>query len=330
MSQAKSTTMTTTEELPAALLDQIIARTAEAITRAAPAVQPMELRGFEELERWAERVKNSDMMPKDYKGKPDNIIIAVQMGAELGLRPMQAIQNIAVINGRASVWGDAMLALCKTHPLYVSTEETVAGEGDARVATCKMIRRGEPPVIRTFSVADAKKAGLWKETARTTKKGRDGPYEVDSGPWYSYPDRMMQMRARGFAARDAYPDKLRGLISAEEAQDYALENTGLTLPTYSSAAPAPDPTPAITAPSYATVADAKEWAAANGHKWTAGIFLDALGMELDAAHTAEAVDAIVTREDVQRAMDTFQNGNRTRLAEMTAAATARTAERMEA
>jgi hypothetical protein len=31
---------------------------------------------------------------------------------------------------------------------------------------------------------------------------------------------MMQMRARGFALRDAFPDVLKGMITAEEAQDY--------------------------------------------------------------------------------------------------------------
>jgi hypothetical protein len=31
---------------------------------------------------------------------------------------------------------------------------------------------------------------------------------------------MLQMRARGFALRDAFPDVLRGLITAEEASDY--------------------------------------------------------------------------------------------------------------
>ena len=53
-------------------------------------------------------------------------------------------------------------------------------------------------------MADAKRAGL---------AGK-------SGPWTQYPRRMLQMRARGFALRDAFPDLLRGLVTAEEAMDY--------------------------------------------------------------------------------------------------------------
>jgi hypothetical protein len=35
---------------------------------------------------------------------------------------------------------------------------------------------------------------------------------------------MLAMRARGFALRDAFPDVLKGLITAEEAQDYPAED----------------------------------------------------------------------------------------------------------
>ena len=73
------------------------------------------------------------------------------------------------------------------------------------VATCTAKRRGyEKPTVVRFSVADAKKAGLWGK----------------SGPWSQYSKRMLQLRARGFALRDAFPDVLKGLVTAEEAQDY--------------------------------------------------------------------------------------------------------------
>jgi hypothetical protein len=72
------------------------------------------------------------------------------------------------------------------------------------VAVCVAKRKGRKPVTARFSVEDAKRAGLWGK----------------QGPWSAYPKRMMQMRARGFALRDAFPDVLKGMITAEEAQDY--------------------------------------------------------------------------------------------------------------
>lgn len=190
---------------------------------------PVKLQTWEEIERFAQKAARSGMVPRDFVGKEDAICIAVQMGSELGLPPMQSLQNIAVVNGRPSIWGDAMPALCRASGVVRSIREWSEGEGDYLTFHCEAIRKDDPnPVTGKFSVLDAKRAGLWKETPKTMKRGRDGQYEVDSGPWYSYPHRMLQMRARGFALRDAFPDVLRGLISAEEAADIPFETTGLT------------------------------------------------------------------------------------------------------
>ncbi len=43
---------------------------------------------FEQLMSFAELVANSGMVPKDYIGKPGNVVVAVQMGVEIGLKPL--------------------------------------------------------------------------------------------------------------------------------------------------------------------------------------------------------------------------------------------------
>jgi len=155
---------------------------------------------FDEAKAFAKILSDSELVPKDYRGKPGNVLVAMQMGAELGLSPMQAIQNIAVINGRPSVWGDALLAIVQAHPDFEDIIEEPFGSG----YQCTIKRKGRTPTVRSFTAEEAKRAGL---------AGK-------AGPWSTYPDRMMQMRARGFAIRDAFADALRGLISAEEALDY--------------------------------------------------------------------------------------------------------------
>lgn len=158
--------------------------------------------------QFSDMLANSSMVPKAYQGKPQDILVCVQWGYEMGLAPMQALQNIAVINGKPSVYGDAMMALVQASPVCEDIEEFFEGEGTPNpVAVCVAKRRGRKPVTARFSVEDAKRAGLWGK----------------GGPWSAYPKRMMQMRARGFALRDAFPDVLKGLITAEEAQDYPDE-----------------------------------------------------------------------------------------------------------
>jgi hypothetical protein len=155
--------------------------------------------------KFGEMVASSDFAPKDFRGKPASCVLAIQAGAEIGLSPMQALQSIAVVNGRPSIFGDAAMAVAKASQVCEYVTETIEGDGEQMVAICTAKRRGYPsPTVSRFTVADAKKAGLWGK----------------SGPWTQYPRRMLQMRARGFALRDAFPDVLRGLVTAEEAQDY--------------------------------------------------------------------------------------------------------------
>ena len=157
---------------------------------------------FDQALTFAQYLAESDLVPKDFKGKPGNCLIAVQWGSELGLKPLQAMQNLAIINGRPSLWGDAVIALVRASPLCEFVIET----DDGHAATCRVKRRGETEQSRTFSMADAQAAGL---------AGKD--------IWAKYPKRMRQMRARAFALRDVFPDVLRGLPVAEELMDMPPE-----------------------------------------------------------------------------------------------------------
>lgn len=163
---------------------------------------------LDEAMKFSEMLAKSSMVPRQYQGKAEDVLVACQWGREIGLAPMQALQNIAVINGKPSVYGDAAMALVQASPVCEDIEEYIEGEGTPNpVAVCIAKRKGRKPVKATFSVEDAKRAGLWGK----------------QGPWQAYPKRMMQMRARGFALRDAFPDVLKGLITAEEAQDFPSE-----------------------------------------------------------------------------------------------------------
>jgi hypothetical protein len=179
----------------------------EISTNTTPA-RGLALQTMGEAMAFAQMVAKSDFAPKDFKGKPESCLLAIQHGSEIGLSPMQSLQNIACINGRPAIWGDAALAVAMASPVCEYVRESIEGDGEQMVATCTAKRRGyETPTVARFSVADAKKAGLWGK----------------SGPWTQYPKRMLQLRARGFALRDAFPDVLKGLVTAEEAQDYPTQ-----------------------------------------------------------------------------------------------------------
>jgi hypothetical protein len=166
---------------------------------------------FNEAMELAKLISQSAFCPQDCKNKPADVLIKIEMGRTLNLPPMFALQNIGVINGRPSIYGDAMLALLKIHKDFVSCDESI----ENGIATCKIKRKNQPMVVRTFSLEDAKKAGL------SSRGGQSA--------WGKYTNRMLQFRARGFAARDSFPDALNGLISAEEAQDIKNEESNVNV-----------------------------------------------------------------------------------------------------
>jgi hypothetical protein len=132
---------------------------------------------------------------------------------------MQAVQQIAVINGRCTIWGDLVPALIWSRGHEI--DEWMEGEGNDRVAHCKIKRGDSGKVIeRTFSVKQAIKAGLWDARA-TVKRKYDGQWKdvPNDNPWFKYDERMLQMRARGFCSRDAVPDVLRGMYLREEVEE---------------------------------------------------------------------------------------------------------------
>lgn len=175
-------------------------------------------KSLDEALRFADMLSMSSIIPKDFANNPGNIIVAIQWGMELGLQPMQAMQSIAVINGRPALWGDAVIALVRSSPLCEYVYESLDGD----VATCRVKRRGEDEQSRNFTMADAKAAGL-------TGK---------SGPWTQYPKRMLQLRARAFALRDVFPDVLRGMPVAEEVQDFPAKERDVTQPAPKAEGPA--------------------------------------------------------------------------------------------
>lgn len=152
----------------------------------------------------AKTLASSQLIPKAFQQRPGDVFVAMMWSHSLGIPIVQGLQGIAVINGKPSLYGDALLAVCMGSGQMADIEETVTGNADNLTATCKVTRRGKPtPVVSTFSMADARAAGLL-----------DKP-----GPWKQYTSRMLKMRARAFALRDAFPDVLSGIASAEEMQD---------------------------------------------------------------------------------------------------------------
>jgi hypothetical protein len=157
------------------------------------------------------------LAPDSFDRDPKKITIAVLKGLEVGMPPLMAVSNIAVIQGRAMIWGDAALALVQSKNAIERMEvEEIGAAPDEDAETSvfspdygfrvSIWRRGQSaPYVGKFTVGDAKRARLWMNPKKA--------------PWIQHPKRMLKIRATAFPLRDGFADCLNGLAIREEIED---------------------------------------------------------------------------------------------------------------
>lgn len=265
-------------------------------------VRPIVPQDFEGAWRIAQAVVKAGMAP-DGLDTPEKAMVAIMHGLEVGMTPMAALQSIAVVNGRPTIWGDGAIGLVRGSGKLEWIKERIEGDGDAMTAICEVKRKGEPDIVfATFSVADAKNAGLWG------KRGRNGA----PTPWVTYPKRMLAMRARAFALRDAFADVLRGLGIAEEVQDFQPMKD-VTPKSATALAPPPPPPPtqpvrepsSEVAPKVDVVPEVDEPAGSAGGDLVpgSGEYFEKLEADLLSATTEEDLEEMWAAYDVEATFD---------------------------
>jgi len=152
----------------------------------------------------------SGMLPKHYN-TIEKVITASTWARELGLKPLSALRQIAVINGSPSLYGDLPLALVKKSPAFDWIREYFIDEDCEEIcvknknvkatafgAVCVTKRKGEPHEHETFFTMDDKKTA-----------GLNGP------TWAKFTKDMLLYRARSRNLKSSFPECLNGANIAE-------------------------------------------------------------------------------------------------------------------
>ena len=143
---------------------------------------------------------------------PEKVFVALQWGHELGLSPMVAVNNVAVINGKPTLSADIMSAVVKRSPEYGGIKWIEMSDTKAECEITRILPNGEKEVQRScFTMDDAVKAGL---------AGRD--------VWKKYPRRMLKHRCLSYGLKDVFPDLLAGLYDPEEMESVSSDKTTTT------------------------------------------------------------------------------------------------------
>lgn len=169
-------------------------------------------KSIDEAFRLATAYYKSKLLPKHYTS-PEMVMTAMQFAIELGLKPLTALRQIAVVNGSPCIWGDLPLALCyQTGKLQRFREYLVDKNlveiklangnlsSEAFGAIC-VVHRGlndQDPAEIFYTLDDARKANL-----------------LNSPTWKNYPKDMLKYRARSRALKSKFADALNGVPIAE-------------------------------------------------------------------------------------------------------------------
>lgn len=158
---------------------------------------------YKELVPLADRFSKSNLIPSGFK-RPEDALYAIALGHELGLSPIYSLNNIAVINGKPTLSADCKLAICKSSPEFGGVD--IKDSSTSCTVTLKRKYANGTMESRTvtFTIEDAKKAGL-----------------MNKDVWAKYPARMLRARALGYACTDVFGDLLAGIYTPEEAESFS-------------------------------------------------------------------------------------------------------------
>jgi hypothetical protein len=161
----------------------------------------LQLKTLDDAYRFAQYVVASKLAPQG--DTAESVLIKLQAGAELGLPPMRSLSCLVVVNGKLSMEGVAVLALCRASGKFSKLKTGADGEGDSLSGFVDFARKdtGETDIVR-FSMADAKRSKLdTKETYR------------------SYPKDMLMWKAVSRFGKQYAADIIMGIDVSEVAPD---------------------------------------------------------------------------------------------------------------
>lgn len=204
---------------------------------------------LDEAWRMAKYYVASKLLPERYN-TPEMVLTAMQFALELGLRPLTALRQIAVVKGTPTVFGDLPLSMVYASGKLVNFKEIYLDRDMNEIsfanknlknpifaAYCRVIRAGDSEPLETFfTLDDAQRANL-----------------LGSPTWKSYPQYMLRYRARSQALKSKFPDALNGISIGE--YDHNMREEDIINVTPSPASPGQ---PASQAPSTSDAADSQE------------------------------------------------------------------------
>lgn len=168
------------------------------------------MKEFGDMWKIATQYSKSDLVPENYKGKPQNVIIALGMAQKTGFDVYTIMSNLNIVKGKASWSGSFCRTLIEATGIYKDLDLIEVGERgkDTWGYYAQAVRKTDGKIVKgaTVTLAMAKAEGWTKNTK-----------------WSTMPELMMQYRCLAFFARVYASSAINGLQTSEEVEDVATE-----------------------------------------------------------------------------------------------------------
>lgn len=173
------------------------------IQRTGPFTDPVAL---QQIDHIASRYINSGALP-DSINNGAQLSMVLQAGYEAGMTPMESINSYYIVNGKVTIWGDAVIRQLRRAGWKIKWEQS-----DEMMARVTLNKDGESSHTEEYTIEEARNAGL-----------------TNKGPWQKYPKEMLRHKVIGRAVRFTCPEVLNGLYLKEELDGSdSFDNVTLT------------------------------------------------------------------------------------------------------
>lgn len=171
-------------------------------------------KSYQQALSMAQKMCESEMLPASFKGKPQNILLALDLANRSNVSPMMIMQNLHIIQGRPSFSSPYIIASINSHREYGRLRYKVTGKVSdgslACVAYAKHLESGEDEYGPEVTLSMAKAEGWLDKTDK---------YGNKISKWLTMPELMIRYRAAAFFGRLYVPEVFMGMHTTDEIED---------------------------------------------------------------------------------------------------------------
>lgn len=189
-----------------------LARTPDSSTAVAQLMQHAEAMNV--AYELADKMCGTSLVPAIYRGKPEDGTAAILYGAELGLNPIQSLQQIFVVHGMPAIYARTMVALMKSKGHKVWTVES----SDESVTVAAQRENESHVETSTWTIERARQAGYIPEVDERTGKLKTNERGklIGNEKYLKDPQAMLYAKAASEVCRKIAPDVLLGIAYTRE------------------------------------------------------------------------------------------------------------------